>query len=94
MSNLQNMICPTCKQPTQQANNEIIEYLAKEKDRYRALLGERTEELIRARKALELAITGLKNCKTRDHIGAVCRTPEYVDKILGQINATIKGDQQ
>lgn len=48
----------------------------------------------RARKALELAITGLKNCKTRDHIGAVCRTPEYVDKILGQINAIIKGDQQ
>jgi len=52
------------------------------------------EELIRTRKALELAITGLKNCKTRDHIGAVCRTPEYVDKILGQINAIIKGDQQ
>jgi hypothetical protein len=44
-------------------------------------------ELIRTRKALELAITGLKNCKTRDHIGAVCRTPEYVDKILEQITA-------
>lgn len=43
--------------------------------------------LIRTRKALELAITGLKNCKTRDHIGAVCRTPEYVDKILEQITA-------
>ena len=43
------------------------------------------QELIRTRKALELAITGLKNCKTRDHIGAVCRTPEYVDKILEQI---------
>ena len=45
------------------------------------------QELIRTRKALELAITGLKNCKTRDHIGAVCRTPEYVDKILEQITA-------
>lgn len=47
-------------------------------------------ELIRTRKALELAITGLKNCKTRDHIGAICRTPEYVDKILEQITAEQK----
>lgn len=44
-------------------------------------------ELERTRKALELAITGLKNCKTRDHIGAICRTPEYVDKVLEQITA-------
>ncbi len=44
-------------------------------------------ELERTRKALELAITGIKNCKTRDHIGAVCRIPEYVDKILEQITA-------
>ena len=49
------------------------------------------QELIRTRKALELAITGLKNCKTRDHIGAVCRTPEYVDKVLEQITALTKG---
>lgn len=42
------------------------------------------------RKALELAITGLKNCKTRDHIGAVCRIPEYVDKVLEQITAEQK----
>ena len=47
-------------------------------------------ELKCTRKALELAITGLKNCKTRDHIGAVCRTPEYVDKILEQITAEQK----
>ena len=45
------------------------------------------QEIDGTRKALELAITGLKNCKTRDHIGAVCRTPEYVDKILEQITA-------
>ena len=43
------------------------------------------EYIARTRKALELAITGIKNCKTRDHIGAVCRIPEYVDKILEQI---------
>ena len=48
------------------------------------------ELLERTRKALELAIMGLKNCKTRDHIGAVCRTPEYVDKILEQITATLE----
>lgn len=47
-------------------------------------------ELERTRKALELAITGLKNCKTRDHIGAVCRTPEYVDKILEQIKTALE----
>lgn len=68
---------------------------------YSDLVGERyvnrwcyVDELIkenaRTRKALELAITGLKNCKTRDHIGAVCRTPEYVDKVLEQITATLE----
>lgn len=51
------------------------------------------EELIRTRKALEIAITGLKNCKTRDHIGAVCRTPEYVDKILEQIKTALEQEQ-
>ena len=50
------------------------------------------QKLKNTRKALELAITGLKNCKTRDHIGAVCRTPEYVDNILEQITALTKGD--
>lgn len=68
---------------------------------YSDLVGERyvnrwcyVDELIKesdsTRKALELAITGLKNCKTRDHIGAVCRTPEYVDKILEQIKTTLE----
>lgn len=51
------------------------------------------QELIRAHKALELAITGLKNCKTRDHIGAICRTPEYVDKILEKITALEQKDK-
>ena len=50
-------------------------------------------ELERTRKALEVAITGLKNCKTRDHIGAVCRTPEYVDKVLEQITALKQKDK-
>lgn len=49
-------------------------------------------KLTRTRKALELAITGLKNCKTRDHIGAVCRTPEYVDNVLEQITALEQKD--
>lgn len=48
------------------------------------------EYIARTRKALEIAIMGLKNCKTRDHIGAICRTPEYVDKILEQITAEQK----
>lgn len=48
------------------------------------------EYIDRTRKALELAITGLKNCKTRDHIGAVCRTPEYVDKVLEQIKTALE----
>lgn len=47
-------------------------------------------ELGRTRKALELAITGLKNCKTRDNIGAICRTPEYVDKVLEQIKTALE----
>ena len=44
----------------------------------------------RTHKALELAITGLKNCKTRDHIGAICRIPEYVDKVLEQIKTALE----
>lgn len=48
------------------------------------------DELDCTRKALELAITGLKNCKTRDHIGAVCRIPEYVDKVLEQITTALE----
>lgn len=43
-------------------------------------------ENIKLKKQLELAIEGLKNCKTREHIGAICRTPEYVDSILQQIS--------
>ena len=49
-----NFICPTCKRPTQ-LDNEMIEYLVKEKDKYRDMLGERTKELERTRKALDVA---------------------------------------
>lgn len=48
-----NFICPTCKRPTHPTDNEIIEHLVKEKDRYLDTLGERTKELYRIRKALE-----------------------------------------
>ena len=50
-------ICPTCKRPTQQADNEIIEHLAKEIDRYIEVLIERTKELDRMCKALEQSET-------------------------------------
>ena len=53
MNNM-NFICPTCKRPTQ-LDNEMIEYLVKEKDKYRDMLGERTKELERTRKALDVA---------------------------------------
>ena len=66
--------------------NDFVKYARIEK-----LLALETE-LERTSRALELAITGLKNCKTREHIGAVCRTPEYVDKILEQITALEQKD--
>lgn len=53
-----NFICPTCKCPIQ-LDNEMIEHLEKEKDRYRDILSERTKELERTRIALELAIATL-----------------------------------
>ena len=53
-----NFICPTCKRPTQ-LDNEMIEYLVNEKNKYRAILGERTKELERTRKALDEAIDTL-----------------------------------
>lgn len=43
-------------------------------------------ENIKLKNQLALAVDGLKNCKTRDHIGAVCRTPEYVDGVLKKIS--------
>ena len=49
-----NFICPTCKRPTQ-LDNEMIEHLAKEKDRYKDILGKRTKELERTEKQLEIA---------------------------------------
>ena len=58
MNNM-NFICPTCKRPTQ-LDNEMIEYLVKEKDKYRDMLGERTKELERTRKALDVAVDALK----------------------------------
>lgn len=53
-------ICPTCKRPTHPTDNEIIEHLAKEIDRYTDVLIKRTIELDRTRKALEIAVDALK----------------------------------
>jgi len=50
-----NFICPTCKRPTHPTDNEIIEYLAKEIDRYTDVLVERTQELERTSRALDVA---------------------------------------
>lgn len=43
-------------------------------------------ENIKLKNQLALAVDGLKNCKTRDHIGAVCRIPKYVDGVLKKIS--------
>ena len=81
MSNI-NFICPTCKRPTHQTDNEIIEYLAKEKDRYRDILGERTKELERTLKALDLAIDTIN--KASD---ALIGCQEADDKYISDITA-------
>ena len=89
---MSNLKCPFCNKPVHPTLRQSDEYWCENYDCPRTNIewvGSQKlwQELIRTRKALELAITGLKNCKTRDHIGAVCRTPEYVDKILEQITA-------
>lgn len=54
MSNM-NFICPTCKRPTHPTDNEIIEFLIKEKARYEDALDKRTKELERTSRALDVA---------------------------------------
>ena len=49
-----------------------------------------TVEANKRQKALEIAKEVLQACKTRDHIGAICRTPEYVDKGLEKIDAILQ----
>lgn len=72
-------ICPTCKRPTHPTDNEIIEYLVKEKDRYRDILGERTKELERTRKALEIALDAIN--RTKDWYPTAKIMKEALDKI-------------
>ena len=55
-----NFICPTCKRATHPTDNEIIEHLAKEIDRYVEVLIERTKELDRTRNILDVAVDGLE----------------------------------
>lgn len=45
------------------------------------------EEYAKMKERLLLALECMNQCKTRDHIGAVCRTPEYVDTCLAKIAA-------
>ena len=87
--------CPFCNRNLHKGEDGIyshLDYMTECKGRLFDGSKELWQELIRTRKALELAITGLKNCKTRDHIGAVCRTPEYVDNVLEQITALDQKD--
>ena len=95
-------ICPTCKRPTQQADNEIIEHLAKEIDRYIEVLIERTKELDRKNKALDVAVDALKHyCTDSDNWSCVIdftgdydNTPsEFADKALEQITALEQKDK-
>lgn len=88
MNNM-NFICPTCKRPTQ-LDNEMIEYLVKEKDKYRDMLGERTKELERTRKALDVAKDRLDTVRQYHRGTAVIRPDDiaaYCDRALEQITA-------
>lgn len=48
--------------------------------------------IIKLRKQLIIAKIGLEQCKTRDHVGAICRIPEYVDKVFQAIDKLEEGD--
>ena len=81
-------ICPTCKRPTHPTDNEIIEYLVKEKDRYRDILGERTKELERTRKALEIALDAIN--RTKDWYPTAKIMKEALDKITALEQKEVK----
>ncbi len=80
-----NFICPTCKRPIN-SDNEIIEYLVKEKDRYRDILSKRTKELDRTRKALDIAVDILQEALNYDEIA------EEASEALEQITEITKGE--
>ena len=44
--------------------------------------------------ALEMALDGLNKCKTREHIGAVCRTPVLVDAKIEEIRRFLKNGEE
>lgn len=49
------------------------------------------KEYASLRKALDVAMECMQKCKTRDHIGAVCRTPEFVEEYERKISEIMKG---
>lgn len=51
---------------------------------------EYVEDLVAYRSALAFAIDALNKCKTREHIGAVCRTPAFVDGKIKEIEKILK----
>ena len=84
-----NFICPTCKRATHPTDNEIIEHLAKEIDRYVEVLIERTKELDRTRKALDKAKWWLNEI-VENHRFTPISTAE---KALADIKTITKGGE-
>lgn len=79
---MKDFICPTCKRPTHPTDNEIIEYLAKEIDRYTEALIIRTKELERTRKALEIALDAIDKGEA-----ALIGCQEADDKYISDVTA-------
>ena len=48
------------------------------------------EQIVAYRHALGIAVNALIQCKTREHIGAICRTPAFVDKKLKEIDKVLE----
>lgn len=54
---------------------------------------DKVQEYGKLRKALDVAMECMQKCKTRDHIGAVCRTPEFVEEYERKISEIMKGGE-
>lgn len=83
-----DFICPTCKRPTRPTDNEIIEYLVIEKDRYRDFLGKRTTELYHTRKVLRDTIKLAE--ETLESIEDEGMCSEYYENRLNEIKTALE----
>lgn len=87
---MKDFICPTCKRPTQPTDNEIIEHLAKEIDRYTEVLIIRTKELDRAHKALDVAVDAI-NKASDALIGCQEADNKYISDITAEDGLELLG---